>query len=386
MKRNIGEVIRSLRKERQITQEKLAEALGVSFQSVSRWENGLAYPDITLVPILARFFNVSTDTLFAIENEDLQKRHSEFESTFLQLRSTGNMENCISLMQEARKEFPRDYHFMMNLAECMEIYADGTTAQKDIYRKENYAKQIHTLCQQVLDDCNADAERHRAIQMLCNYYSMTGNISEALHLLEGVADMKHSRELVMGNLLCGKEKLQCLQGNMVFAIDYVADTMAKLAFRRDYGVAEKLSVDEKILYIATSIRLYESLFPDGNYLYYHRPMCWNYRRLAELYLLQNDIEGAYQALLVAEKHANEFDGLTGELTDEPICSSYTSPFAYMLKYVPEEHTKHWVGTERRMLLYRLKELQGDWGNHEGINELKERLEKATCGEKNIDIE
>ena len=119
MKKNIGEVIRSLRKENQMTQEKLAEALGVSFQSVSRWENGLAYPDITLVPIIARFFNVSTDTLFDINNEDLQKLHSNLEVDFLQSRSAGNTENCITIMQEARKEFPRDYHFMMNLAESL---------------------------------------------------------------------------------------------------------------------------------------------------------------------------------------------------------------------------------------------------------------------------
>lgn len=382
MKRNIGEVIRTLRKEKQLTQENLAEALGVSFQSVSRWENGLAYPDITLVPIIARFFNVSTDTLFDMDNEDLQKQHSDLEASYLQFRSMGDTESCISLMQEARKEFPRDYHFMMNLAESMESYSDGSKKQREIYKNANYGETIHSLCRQVLEDCNADSERYRAIQLLCNYYSMRGNIGEAIHLLDGVADMRHCREILLGNILSGTEKLHGLQENMLFAIDYAADTMTKIAFRKDYGMTDKLNTDDKILYLTTAINLYKTIFPDSNYLYYHRPLCWNYRRLSELYLLQNDTEKAYEAMLNAEKHAEGFDGLTNNTLD----NSYTSPFVNTLKYVPEEHTKHWMGTERKMLLYRLKELKGYCGEHEGFRELMERLENATSGEKDVEIE
>ena len=49
MKLNIGETIKKLRKERDITQEEFAEVLGVSCQSVSRWENNSCYPDIELI-------------------------------------------------------------------------------------------------------------------------------------------------------------------------------------------------------------------------------------------------------------------------------------------------------------------------------------------------
>jgi len=60
----IGEKIKELRKKRGVTQEQLAENLGVSFQAVSKWENNIAYPDIALVPALASFFEVTTDYLF----------------------------------------------------------------------------------------------------------------------------------------------------------------------------------------------------------------------------------------------------------------------------------------------------------------------------------
>ena len=55
----LGENIKRLRREKGITQEALADFLSVSFQSVSRWERGESYPDITLLPLLSRFFGVS---------------------------------------------------------------------------------------------------------------------------------------------------------------------------------------------------------------------------------------------------------------------------------------------------------------------------------------
>ena len=60
---NIGTNIKKLRKLRGITQEQLAESIGISFQAVSKWENNIALPDITLAPVLASYFGVSMDEL-----------------------------------------------------------------------------------------------------------------------------------------------------------------------------------------------------------------------------------------------------------------------------------------------------------------------------------
>lgn len=62
---NIGNNIRSLRKQKNLTQEQVAEKLGVSYQAVSRWENNANTPDIALLPEIASVFGVSIDTLFA---------------------------------------------------------------------------------------------------------------------------------------------------------------------------------------------------------------------------------------------------------------------------------------------------------------------------------
>jgi len=61
---NIGANIKKLRTEKGVTQEQLAEHLSITYQSVSKWENGITSPDLYLVPAIAEYFEVSIDELF----------------------------------------------------------------------------------------------------------------------------------------------------------------------------------------------------------------------------------------------------------------------------------------------------------------------------------
>lgn len=60
----VGLMIKELRKKKDVTQEQLGEVLSVSFQTISKWENGISSPDINLLPIIASYFGVSIDELF----------------------------------------------------------------------------------------------------------------------------------------------------------------------------------------------------------------------------------------------------------------------------------------------------------------------------------
>lgn len=61
---SIGSTIKTLRRAKGITQENLASVLGVTYQSVSKYENETAQPDISLIPLIASYFGVSIDELF----------------------------------------------------------------------------------------------------------------------------------------------------------------------------------------------------------------------------------------------------------------------------------------------------------------------------------
>ncbi len=81
MELKLGATIKKLRTERGITQEELANKIGVSFQAVSKWETNTTTPDIAIIPQLALFFGVSIDSLFAINKDDYMERIS---NTFTQ--------------------------------------------------------------------------------------------------------------------------------------------------------------------------------------------------------------------------------------------------------------------------------------------------------------
>jgi orotate phosphoribosyltransferase len=60
----IGEKIKYLRKQKSITQEELAEVLHISFQAISKWENSMAQPEVSMIPVIANYFGVTIDDLF----------------------------------------------------------------------------------------------------------------------------------------------------------------------------------------------------------------------------------------------------------------------------------------------------------------------------------
>ena len=64
---NLNKNIAALRKAAGMTQESLANMLGLSYQAVSKWENGISCPDVQLLPTLAEIFGVSIDALFGME-------------------------------------------------------------------------------------------------------------------------------------------------------------------------------------------------------------------------------------------------------------------------------------------------------------------------------
>ena len=71
---NIGETIKKLRKQKDMTQEQLAEYLNISPQAVSRWEISSTLPDITLVPMIANIFGVTTDMILGVDIDAKEKR------------------------------------------------------------------------------------------------------------------------------------------------------------------------------------------------------------------------------------------------------------------------------------------------------------------------
>ena len=106
MKLNIGENIRRLRRAADMTQEQLADKLGVAYQSVSRWENGTTYPDSEFLPALSGIFGVTVDELIGCEeirrNAIISEKIREYNALCGSEETTA--EALLPVLRELRKD------------------------------------------------------------------------------------------------------------------------------------------------------------------------------------------------------------------------------------------------------------------------------------------
>ena len=103
MNLKIGEKIRALRLQQKMTQEQLADRLGVSYQSISRWENGITYPDIEFLPAIANYFSVSLGYLMG--QDDIEKRRAiKKQINRIANMSENDEDELIELIRKCRRE------------------------------------------------------------------------------------------------------------------------------------------------------------------------------------------------------------------------------------------------------------------------------------------
>lgn len=116
-----------------MTQEVLAEILGTSVQSISRWENSQTYPDISMLPIIANVFDVTIDELLNDDNTTKTKYDQELLSKDEKLAYLGDSLKRIELYREGLRKYPNNYMFMQKLAGVLLgfYYADDTN-RKDV--------------------------------------------------------------------------------------------------------------------------------------------------------------------------------------------------------------------------------------------------------------
>ena len=100
---NIGEKIQELRKKNTMTQEQLAELLRVSPQAISKWERGVANPDLYLIPVIAETFNVSSDHLLGIAELDTESRLERIEKQLEAMVATERKPSGEAKPRENRK-------------------------------------------------------------------------------------------------------------------------------------------------------------------------------------------------------------------------------------------------------------------------------------------
>jgi len=181
MNLSINENIKKLRKDKNITQEKLAEHLSVSIQAVSKWERGETFPDITMILPIASYFNVSTDELLGVDAAREAEKKQAYWDKYMELSHQGKQAEMNELVVKAYKEFPNDFwvmHFYTQYLTC------GRGNDKSVDEKVlERADEAEALCERILEECNIDGIRYEAIGAMSRIHKARGNVDKALESL-----------------------------------------------------------------------------------------------------------------------------------------------------------------------------------------------------------
>lgn len=152
---NLGEKIKTLRKQKNISQEVFAGYLGVSFQAVSKWECGNTMPDVTMIPAIASFFGVSTDELFDFNLYETEKQVEAICHESWKYREN-DPAKAERILREGLQRYPGNDIILNNLLYTMD---DRTRTDEVI-----------ALCRSLIESTKDDSVKYDACRILASCY------------------------------------------------------------------------------------------------------------------------------------------------------------------------------------------------------------------------
>ena len=333
--------IKSLRKSFDLTQEEFAERLGMSSQAVSKWETGTAMPDISMFPILANFFGVTTDELLGV---DISRRQERVDALIEQGNLLRNSERAalVEHYRNAVAEFPGEDELWFQLARSLN-WAKGIART----REEDLAESIR-IYKSILERTKDSELITRVHAQLVYNYRDLHDYSNALTWAEKLPPLTLNRQLIISKctLLKGSEMAAHNQECLHTYISELVDIMMMCGNVWHTDPDSSVPIDESIAVTDTVISLLDLLYGE-NKLDMHLKTYQCQRVAAALYLQKGDSEGALdrleKALLEVEKHESYNDGACYDsilMKGKEARSRGRLPhtlWADMLKYMSREH-------------------------------------------------
>ncbi|MBQ7337348.1 MAG: helix-turn-helix transcriptional regulator [Clostridia bacterium] len=253
MKLYIGETIKKLRKARDITQEEFSEILGVSCQSVSRWETGACYPDIELIPTIAAFFGISTDKLMGVDELAEQNAVRNYLQDFQTAISHGDIDACIRIARTGVAEFPNNYALLNKLMYALFVAgSDDADIPEWQENRGKYDAEIVALGERIQKYCPDIELRLEATARLAFQHCEMGRREIGRAIYESMPSMIWCRERAIWWSLSEQEKLPHLYDYIKKAYELLNDAITPLAHRlpdeQAIAVLEKLYALQDLMY------------------------------------------------------------------------------------------------------------------------------------------
>ena len=219
--KNFGETLKKIRKQKDMTQEQLAEYLNISPQSVSKWETNLTLPDITFIPMLANILDVTTDILLGVDIDTKEKRIESIVRESNNYINKKRYEEAEKLLRKELKEYPNSYRLMECLASALSLSISGYNVRHNeeerriIEEKRKPIKEeIINLSEKILAECTDDNLRHASIQRLSRTYAYMGETEKAASYANKMPYKFFAREYLITETLKGTENINIYNNNL----------------------------------------------------------------------------------------------------------------------------------------------------------------------------
>ena len=292
-----GQIIRTQRRQADLTQEQLAQLLNISPQAVSRWETDMAMPDISLLPPLASLFKVSTDYLLGVDDYQRDARRAEIDKEFQEYWNKEDKEKNYHAALQATAEYPGEMAYLEWLASAGLYLA--LTQQGEDY--ENGLNQAVTHYQTVLEHTEDSRLRDQALHGIVQALHHLGKKGEAQKYALLQTDEEKRDELLNW----------CLEGTEL------QKHSQKILDRKLKQLLFQLPVGQKCLEAYNAVeQIIKLLFPDGDYLEYHNILQYNCLHKTFLLCQDSQWEAVIEELKKARYHAEKMTAYTHVQTSQ----------------------------------------------------------------------
>lgn len=325
MTHNLGEKLKSLRKKYDLTQEQLAEKLGVSFQAVSKWETNAAAPDISMLPVLANFYRVTIDELLGVDIMRAGEKIEQYKLEIYRLLGEWKLVEAVDEARRACSEFPAGDDLRFLLAHTLE-QAQNVMRTKD----ENLAEAIGIL-QKILEtstDTRLRLSCHAKLARLCQ---SGGNAEKALEYadqLPGLSSTSPCTILKIG-LKQGADRISYVKNCISQFYSWIETGVQSVCGIWPYEYSDALTPEDKIALLDSMLALQSVVYGDELLAGNMNAVQYTYTK-ATLYCRIGNIDAALAELEKAVVYAEKFDTYNESAT-------YTSPMQYGCKTLPRSH-------------------------------------------------
>lgn len=230
MELQLGERIARLRKEKGMTQEQLASALGISSPAVSKWETDSSYPDITLLCSLARALGTNVDYLLAYEERLSKEKITQYVNEMIAVKREQGVEKAEEKLQKLLHQYPNSIPLKFNAAALLTTFEvqNSKVSEED---KQRWKQQKKELLMAVYESGDA-AYRQPAISALASLELQDGHLDEAERLLEQLPETPSDATALWANLYLkrgqSEKVIQILQRKMFTLANQMASCLVMM--------------------------------------------------------------------------------------------------------------------------------------------------------------